>query len=226
MHWCYMAGPKLVEFGVWWDVDPTKLLMPTLSEKEAKQYEELVKLKLPKIALTDSRNIDWLFALLGNGNTIRFSLAFIFFSLFILPLFVIRVLVIRLLLCFSNLLFFLYAVSTREALIEQRKKKAREKRAAELLAEEQKAGGAEHPAVDHPEGASLDPIQSPPILIEVAVDATAGLWKWKLTLGSGRGLEVISSRHTSPSGGFLSRISWLVQLLNRPKRWLRTFAWV
>lgn len=53
-----MAGLKLTEFGVWRDVEPTKLLMLILSEEEAERYEKLVKLKLPKIPPTDSRNMD------------------------------------------------------------------------------------------------------------------------------------------------------------------------
>lgn len=78
MHWCYMASQKLVEFSVWREVDPTKLLMTTLSVEEAHQYEKLLKLKLPKVPLTDNHNMNWLFALWGNANMIKIFLCIYF----------------------------------------------------------------------------------------------------------------------------------------------------
>lgn len=44
--------------------------MPTLSNEVAKQYEALVKLQILKVPLSNSRNMDWLFALWGSSNKI------------------------------------------------------------------------------------------------------------------------------------------------------------
>lgn len=79
-HWCYLVGPKLVEFGVWREVKPTKLMMPTSLLEEATRYEKLVKFKLPKVSFTDSRDMDWLFAQWGNGNTMTFFTCFLLLS--------------------------------------------------------------------------------------------------------------------------------------------------
>lgn len=70
---------------MWREVDQAKLLILTLSVEEAERYEKLVNFKLPKVRLTDSRNMDWIFTLRGNDNTIRFSLVFLLLFLFTFP---------------------------------------------------------------------------------------------------------------------------------------------
>lgn len=61
-----------------------------------------------------------------------------------------------------------------EALIERKKKKAQERRAAELLAEAQKVGGSDSPAVDQPEGLSFGRVPSPPPSVKAAGDTVLG----------------------------------------------------
>lgn len=62
-HWCYISGLKLAEFVVWRAVDPNKLLMPELSIEEVQAYDKLVRSDVPKVPLSDSRDMDWLSAL-------------------------------------------------------------------------------------------------------------------------------------------------------------------
>lgn len=76
-------GPKLAEFGVYRNVELNDLLMPTLTEEEAHAYDDLVKLDILKVPLSDSGNMDWLFALRGSGNIILL-LILKFFSFFCL----------------------------------------------------------------------------------------------------------------------------------------------
>lgn len=70
----------MAEFGVWREVEPSKLLMPNLSPEEARTYAKLVDLKIPKVILNHNRDMDWLFGLWGNGNIIGFSFACIYVS--------------------------------------------------------------------------------------------------------------------------------------------------
>lgn len=49
-------------------MEPNDLLIRTLTDEEAQAYGDLVKLNLPKVPLSDSRDMDWLFALWGSGN--------------------------------------------------------------------------------------------------------------------------------------------------------------
>ena len=69
---------KLAEYGVWRAVDPSKLLMPTLEPEETKAYTKLVDSGIPKVPLSSSRDVDWLFALWGNGNLLSHAYPFAF----------------------------------------------------------------------------------------------------------------------------------------------------
>lgn len=75
-------GPKLAELGVYRNVELNDLLMPTLTEEEAHAYDDLVKLDILKVPLSDSGNMDCLFALRGSGNIILL-LILKFFSFFL-----------------------------------------------------------------------------------------------------------------------------------------------
>ncbi|XP_074352149.1 uncharacterized protein LOC141691316 [Apium graveolens] len=62
-HWCYVSGPRLAAMSIWCDVNPSLLLMPSLTLEEKENYTALVDVSVKKLGPGEFREKDWLFSL-------------------------------------------------------------------------------------------------------------------------------------------------------------------
>ncbi|XP_074376603.1 uncharacterized protein LOC141718130 [Apium graveolens] len=68
-HWCYVSGPRLASMSVWRDVNPSLLLMPSLTLEEKENYTALVDVSVKKLGPVEFRDKDWLFSLWGGVSS-------------------------------------------------------------------------------------------------------------------------------------------------------------
>ncbi|XP_074363957.1 uncharacterized protein LOC141704649 [Apium graveolens] len=68
-HWCYVSGPRLAAMSVWLDVNPSMLLMPSLTLEEKENYTALVDVRVKKLGPAEFRDKDWLFSLWGGVSS-------------------------------------------------------------------------------------------------------------------------------------------------------------